>query len=216
MRNSDLRPAPAIARCCAGVGLFLALIALTLMKPQAVVAQGTASETSMTQAQRGARLRAMTHEQLVRFGQRVAAWNALSAREREERRARYQAWLQLDPAERESLRALAVQVAAFPPERTQALRVQFEALDDVQRNGWRLGPTLGRDYAALHPLLAYVPSQQRQPLLARLRRMDAQQRIDLAVLAQRTPPQDRQALRNELLSTPLSQMAVWIKRKLDQ
>ncbi|MET1163049.1 MAG: DUF3106 domain-containing protein [Pseudoxanthomonas sp.] len=216
MRSFEVRPASAVARTGNGVAFLIALLAVALMGPPSVLAQGAVSGTEMTQTQRGARLQAMTHEQLVQFGQRVAAWNALPAREREQRRSRYQSWSQLEAAERESLRALAAQVAAFPPERTQALRAQFDALDDVQRYGWRLGPTLGRDYAALHPLLGYVPLPQRQPLLARLRRMDAQQRIDLAVLAQRTPPQDRQALRNELLSVPLSEMTVWMRRKLDQ
>jgi hypothetical protein len=79
-----------------------------------------------------------------------------------------------------------------------------------------LGPALGRDYASLHPLLAYVPAVQRLPLLARLRSLDEQQRVDLAVLAQRTPPQDRQALRSELLSVPPSELANWLRRKLDQ
>ena len=39
---------------------------------------------------------------------------------------------------------------------------------------------------------------------------------DLAVLAQRTPPQDRQALRNELLSLPPAQVPGWLRKKLDQ
>ena len=190
-----------------GVALLVSGLAVT---------DGGASETGLVQSQRLARLQAMTPEQRVQFGQRLAAWNALPPGEREERRARYQAWLQLDADERDSLRALAAQVAAFAPERKQALRAQFDALEDVQRHGWRLGPVLGRDYASLHPLLAYVPAPQRLPLLARLRSMDVPQRADLAVLAQRTPPQDRQALRSELLSVPPSDVAAWLRRKLDQ
>ncbi|MET0718290.1 MAG: DUF3106 domain-containing protein [Pseudoxanthomonas sp.] len=212
MRSSELRPAGKPAGSWAGAALRVALYVSVLVIPAAVLAQP--AETAMTRPERGARLQSMTHEQLVQFGRRLAAWDAMPPGEREDRRARYQAWLQLDAAERESLRGLAAQVAAFPPERRQALRAQFDALDDVQRYGWRLGPSLGRDYASLHPLLAYVSSPQRGPLLARLRRMDAQQRSDLAVLAQRTPPQDRQALREELLSVPLSETAAWMRRKL--
>lgn len=193
---------------------FAASLAVMWMQAAPVSAAGT--DGTMTQTERQARLQAMTPEQRVQFGRRLAAWSALPLGEREERRARYQAWLQLEAGERDSLRALAAQVDAFPPERKQALRAQFDALDDVQRHGWRLGPVLGRDYPTLHPLLAYVSASQRLPLLTRLRSMDAQQRADLAVLAQRTPPQDRQALRSELLSVRPAQLAAWLREKLNQ
>ena len=216
MRSSDRSPANGLVRPRRGAGILAALLFVLLSQPMLVSAEGTSEQVAMTQSQRQARLQAMTPEQRVQFGQRLAAWNALPSREREQRRAGYQAWLQLDANERVSLRALAAQVEAFAPERKQALRAQFDALDDVQRHGWQLGPALGRDYAALHPLLAYVPAPQRLPLLARLRSMDEQQRVDLAVLAQRTPPQDRQALRSELLSVPRSEVAAWLRRKLSQ
>ena len=166
--------------------------------------------------QHEATLERLTPQQRLEFGQRLAAWNALPRAEREARRMRYLAWKQLPSDERAQLRALAAQVAAFPPERRQALRTQFDALEEVQRRGWQLGPTLGRDYAALFPLLAYVPASQQQPLLARLRGLDAQQRTDLAVLVQRTPPQERADLRRELVAIPPATLAVWLKRRLDQ
>lgn len=216
MRSSDRSPANGLVGHWRGGGILAALLVLLLARPLPASADGSSEQVAMTQSQRQARLQAMTPEQRVQFGQRLAAWNALPSGEREQRRARYQAWLQLDANERVSLRALAAQVETFPPERKQALRAQFDALDDVQRHGWQLGPALGRDYAALHPLLAYVPAPQRLPLLAKLRGMDEQQRVDLAVLAQRTPPQDRQALRSELLSVPPSEVAAWLRRKLSQ
>ena len=216
MRSSDRPPANGPVRHWRDAGILVGLLVVLLAQPLRVSAEGASEQMAMTQSQRQARLQAMTPEQRVQFGQRLAAWNALPSHEREQRRARYQAWLQLDANERVSLRALAAQVEAFPPERKQALRAQFDALDDVQRHGWQLGPALGRDYAALHPLLAYVPAPQRLPLLARLRSMDEQQRADLAVLAQRTPPQDRQALRSELLAVPPSEVAAWLRRKLIQ
>jgi len=216
MRSSDRLPANGLARHCRIAGILTAVLVVLLAQSLPVSAGGASEQMAMSPSQRQARLQAMTPEQRVQFGQRLAAWNALPSGEREQRRARYQAWLQLDANERISLRALAAQVEAFPPERKLALRAQFDALDDVQRHGWRLGPMLGRDYAPLHPLLAYVPAPQRLPLLARLRSMDEQQRIDLAVLAQRTPPQDRQALRSELLSVPPPEVAAWLRRKLIQ
>ena len=216
MRSSDRMFANGLARHWRGSGMLAALLLALLAQSLPVSADGLPEQMALTQSQRQAQLQAMTPEQRVQFGQRLAAWNALPSSEREQRRARYQAWLQLDTSERVRLRALAAEVEAFPPERKQALRAQFDALDDVQRYGWRLGPVLGRDYAALHPLLAYVPAPQRLPLLARLRALDEQQRLDLAVLAQRTPPQDRQALRSELLSLPPSEVAAWLRRKLTQ
>jgi uncharacterized protein DUF3106 len=216
MRSSERHPAKRCRDRWRSIAITAAVLMLLLTQSALVLADGTPAAAPMNQHQRLARLQAMTPEQRVQFGQRLAAWNALPVGQREERRARYTAWLQLETGERASLRLLAAQVQAFPPERRQALRAQFDALEDVQRRGWRLGPVLGRDYPALHPLLAYVPVPQRLPLLARLRGMDEQQRIDLAVLAQRTPPQDRPVLRSELLSVPPQKMTAWLHRKLDQ
>lgn len=196
--------------------IALLLVALLGMSPQLLAASGpeTLAEARAQQDRRAARLQAMSSEQRVQFGQRLAEWKALPLSEREDRRARYQAWLQLDEAERARLRAVAAEIATFPPQRRQALRAQFDALDESQRRGWRLGPALGADYEKLQPLLAYVPPGQRLPLLASLRAMTAEQRAGLAVLAQRTPPQDREALRAELLAQPAAQVEAWLQRKL--
>lgn len=212
MRSSE----SGMRRFFAGLRLILfALFSLWALPLPALRAAGPVVMSSLAQRHEAA-LEALTPAQRQAFGQRLAAWNALPRSEREERRARYLAWQQLEPGERAQLRALAAQVAAFPPERAQALRAQFDALEEVQRRGWRLGPALGRDYPVLFPLLAYVPAAQQQPLLARLRGLEAAQRADLGVLVQRTPPQERAALRNELLAVPRATLAAWLKRKLDQ
>jgi hypothetical protein len=194
----------------------LLLVALLWLSPQLLSAADpdTLAEARALQDQRAARLQAMGSEQRMQFGRRLAEWKALPLAEREDRRARYQAWLQLEEAERTRLRAIAAEVATFPPQRQQALRAQFEALDQSQRRGWRLGPALGADYEKLQPLLAYVPPAQRLPLLAALRAMTAEQRAALAVLVQRTPPQDREALRAELLAQPGAQVEEWLQQKL--
>ena len=148
--------------------IALLLVSLLWMSPQWLFAAGpeALADAQALQDQRAARLQAMSSEQRVQFGQRLAEWKARPLAEREDRRARYQAWLQLEEAERERLRAVATEIATFPPQRQQVLRAQFEALDANQRRGWRLGPTLGADYEKLQPLLAYVPAAQRSPLLA--------------------------------------------------
>lgn len=196
--------------------IALLLVSLLWMSPQWLFASGLEAlvDAQALQDQRAARLQAMSSEQRVQFGQRLAEWKARPLAEREDRRARYQAWLQLEEAERARLRAVAVEIATFPPQRQQALRAQFEALDASQRRGWRLGPTLGADYEKLQPLLAYVPPAQRSPLLTTLRAMTAEQRAELAALAQRTPPQDRDALRAELLAQSRAQLETWLQHKL--
>lgn len=166
------------------------------------------------QQARAGRLQAMTPAQRNQLEQRLVAWDALSTSERDDRRARYQAWRALTAGERTELARVATELAAFPPERAQALRTQFDLLDASVQRGWRLGPALGADYDRLQPLLAYVAPGQRQPLLAALRQMDPQQRADLAVLAQRTSPQARQELRDALLGTPQQQRATWLREQV--
>ncbi len=211
MRSSERAQGHSVPRRIA-----LLLASLLGMLPQLLAASGpeTLAEARALQDQRAVRLQAMSSEQRMQFGQRLAEWKALPLAEREDRRARYQAWLQLEEAERLRLRAVAAEIATFPPQRQQALRAQFDALDASQRRGWRLGPALGADYEKLQPLLAFVPPAQRLPLLASLRAMTAEQRAGLAALAQRTPPQDRQALRAELLAQPEGQREAWLQRKL--
>lgn len=211
MRSSERAQGHSVPRRIA-----LLLASLLGMLPQLLAASGpeTLAEARALQDQRAVRLQAMSSEQRMQFGQRLAEWKALPLAEREDRRARYQAWLQLEEAERLRLRAVAAEIAMFPPQRQQALRAQFDALDASQRRGWRLGPALGADYEKLQPLLAFVPPAQRLPLLASLRAMTAEQRAGLAALAQRTPPQDRQALRAELLAQPEGQLEAWLQRKL--
>lgn len=191
--------------------LLMAMVGVAIAAPALLPASAQAE-----MQERAARLQAMTPDQRSSFLLRLAAWDALPRGEREDRRARYQAWLELVANERSALRGIAAEVATFPVERQQALRAEFETLDVSQRHGWRLGQALGADYAKLHPLFAYVPADQRQPLLAMLRGMDAQQRADLAVLAQRTPPQDREALRKELLAIPAPRRSAWLQEQLDR
>ena len=184
--------------------------------PPTVISAGLPQEVEDLLSARQSRMQLLTPEQRNAFTQRLAAWDALPRAEREDRRARYLAWRELDATERMRLQGVANEVAAFPPERQQALHREFAALDAAQRAGWRLGMALGSDYEKLHPLVAYVPAEQRLTLLAALRAMRSGQRAGLGVLAQRTPPQERQALREELLATPLAERDAWLEEKLGQ
>ena len=148
------------------------------------------------------------------FAARVSSWNALPPAERGRRRERFRAWRALPAAEQSRVGAAARQFAGLPPDQRQALRAQFDALDRSERRGWLLGPSLGADYPALQPLLAQVPAAEHAGLLRALRAMDPRQRHDLAVLVQRTAPQERGQLRRELVSTAASGRDEWLWERL--
>jgi hypothetical protein len=138
--------------------------------------------------------------QRAHYTQRAAKWDALPRAERDARRERYLAWRALPATEQVRIQAAAAQLASMPVEQQRAWRAQFDALDRSDRRGWLLGPAVGTDYAMLQPLLAQVPAQEHAALMQALRTMTAQQRRDLGVLAQRTPPTRRDALRSGLLA----------------
>lgn len=159
------------------------------------------------------RLQALDPAARERLAARAGRWDARPVAERGALRERWQAWTALPAAERALLRETAASHAARTPDEQAALRARFDALDASERRGWLLGPDLGADYPRLHPLLAQVPAEAREPLLDALRGLDAQARDDLAVLAARVPPQDRAGLRVELLATPAEQRSRWLRRR---
>lgn len=197
MRRADMRVA---LRGALGVAVAVAGIAVS----------------SAQDASQGARWQSMSPAEQAAWQQRRLAWDALPLHEREDRRARYAAWRALDEVQRARLRAAAAEVAALPAEHQAALRTQFAVLDAMQRNGWRLGPALGADWPRLQPLFAYVPPGEREAALSLLRQLDAEQRDDLAALAQRLPPQDRDAFRRELLAVPVGQRRAWLQQRRDR
>ena len=166
--------------------------------------------------QRAATWRGWTAAERAEFSARAAAWDALPLSQRGERRERYLAWRTLPAGERAMIRVAMARYAALPPEQQRALRASFDALDRSQRRGWLLGPSLGVDYPALQPLLAQLPAADHDPVLRVLRAMTPQQRIDLAVLVQRTPPHERDALRRALLSTSAANRQQWLWLRLER
>ena len=147
--------------------------------------------------------------------QRVAAWDALAPAERSARRESWQAWQHLSAADRAAVEDAAAVFRALPQERQRELRLQFEGLSLDEQRGWWLGPTLGLAWPRLQPLLMQVPEPQREPLLAILHRLSPRQLDDLAILAQRTPPQSRAALRQELMATSDANRAVWLQSRVN-
>lgn len=159
-------------------------------------------------------LQSLDASQRAALQRRIQAWHALAAAERRTLHEAWQAWQALSPAERAAVQVAAAHRARLPRDEQLALRAQFQALDASERHGWLLGPDLGRDWPRLQPLLAQVPPEQRAPLLQALRQMDRSQRAELGVLAQRVPPQERDALRRELITTPAAQRAQWLRMRV--
>ncbi|EGD16494.1 hypothetical protein XGA_4925 [Xanthomonas hortorum ATCC 19865] len=131
-----------------------------------------------------------------------------------ELRARYAAWKGLTATDRVVLRQARERLQALPEDQQRALRTQFTVMDRLHRDGWRLGSQLGAFYSPLQPLIGYVPPAQREALLNVLRSLDAGQLEQLALLTQRTPPQDRDALRDALLAEAPATRNAWLKRQL--
>ena len=150
------------------------------------------------------------------FQQQLAAWDALPRTERAATRERYLAWQALPVTERARVLAAADRFRALPAAQQQELRAAFDALDGSARRGWLLGPVLGGDYPALQPLLAQVPVEEHAPLMRALRAMTPPQRRDLAVLMQRTPPQERAQLRSELAGLETEHVSAWLWDRLDR
>lgn len=147
---------------------------------------------------------------------RLAAWQALTPAARNEAREQMQSWLRLPPLQQATLRASAASFAALSPEQQAAMRVKFAALSGEQRHGWRLGADLGPYYTRLHPLIAYVPPAQRDPLLRTLHAMSPQELELLGRLAFSTPPAERDALRQALIRQPATDRLRWLMTQLDR
>ncbi|QOY62915.1 DUF3106 domain-containing protein [Lysobacter sp. H21R4] len=150
------------------------------------------------------------------FQQRMRAWDALPRAERDAIRERYLAWQALTAEERASVAAAAARYQRLDAAERLTLREAFDALDGSERRGWMLGPVLGRDYPALQPLLAQVPLEEHAALRTTLRAMTATQRRDLAVLVQRSSPQERDRLRSELATLQPAGISAWLWERLDR
>lgn len=213
------RPVRTAARLLAALGLATALAAslaipAALALPPALQEYGQALPAPEREqlARRHAQLQAMSPAARDALRERAEQWDALPLAERRAQRDAWQAWTRLPAAAQAKLRAAAAAYAVLPDERQQALTDAFAALDASERNGWALGPDVGADWPTLHPLLALVPLPQQDELLAVLLSMDERERQDLGVLAQRTPPGEREELRRVLLTTPAENRGPWLRQ----
>lgn len=159
---------------------------------------------------------AMNDSEHTLFRQRLEEWEQLPHDVAGERRERYLALQALDGVDLAMLRETRALYASLPADTRRELRERFDQLTVTEQRGWLLGPRLGADFAQLSPLLLQVPEAQRAPLLDMLRVMTPEERADLSVLAHRTPPQERDALRRALLETTDANRAAWLRLRIER
>ncbi len=145
-----------------------------------------------------------------------AEFAQLDTQQQRQRRADYAAWRALPEAERERIRQAAARFNSLPADQQQRMRQQFQAQDQAFRAGWRLGPQLGLEFPKLHGLFGFVPPAQRETALAVLRQLSPAQLAQLALVAQRTPPQERDTVRSAFLAVPAAERDSWLKRQAGQ
>ncbi|MET0327864.1 MAG: DUF3106 domain-containing protein [Luteimonas sp.] len=209
MRISDRRS----GRILVTLALGLAACAASALPPALQADRLPAADRARLEA-RAAMLAGMSPEARAAFAARVAAWHALPAAERARRRTAHEAAEALPHAERMQLQQTATQFAALPEAEQLELRTAFEQLDQGLRRGWLLGPVLGADWPGLHALFSALPGSERAPALLALRAMSPQARLDLAALAQRTPPHEREALRRDWLAVPADARDAWLRSRV--
>lgn len=199
------------------VAILIAGAGFAQSLPPAVeqVAAGLPASERERLLQRHARVSALAPAERNALQARVAAWDALPEEERRHQRDAWRAWQAIPAEERVRMRDARSRFDALPVEAQQALRARYDALDASVRRGWLLGPTLGLDWPRLHALFAQVPVDEQPVLLQVLRALSLQGRSDLAVLAQRTSPEERDALRRDLLALPAEARDAWLRSRVD-
>lgn len=146
--------------------------------------------------------------------QRLAEWDALPAADRAARRGHLAAWADLSADEQAWVRDTAQAFTGSAAADQVAAREAFDALPAQAREPWWLGPALGEWFSPVQPLFAYVPQDQRPPLLDMLRALSPQARDDLALLARRLPAAERERLRRELLEAPAQEREALVRERL--
>lgn len=102
----------------------------------------------------------------------------------------------------------------LPEAQQQQLRARFDQLDRLHRDGWRLGPRLGRYWPGLQPLFGYLDQAERAPVLVMLHGLDDGALEVLVRLSERTPPGERAQLRQQLLAQPPASRGQWLRARV--
>lgn len=195
---------------------LLVLVAGTALSQSRELLQRLPPDLREQLQQRQAQWAGWSAQEREAFDARVDDWEQRDPQARAREREHYAAWQALGSIDQQLVQTARARYATLPAAEQAQLREKFEALDEHVRRGWLLGPRLGADYPALQPLLAQVPEDQHAPLLRVLHAMTPPQRADLAVLLQRTPAEERDALRRGLLSTSDANRGAWLRLRLER
>ena len=114
------------------------------------------------------------------------------------------------------LRGIGLRVRQLSMEEQQALQDRFATQSSDARTGWWLGPRMGRDWPRVAALFGYVAEAERERLLRFLRAATPEDIDACARLAQSIPPEERAALRAELLAQPTAQRGAWLQARLQR
>ena len=116
-------------------------------------------------------------------------------------------WQGLTAAQREAFTRRAAEWDALPRAERDARRVNYRA--------WQaLTPDERARLQALSARVRALPADERATLRAQFDALDGSERRDLGMLVYRTPPQQRDRLRRELLSTAAGQRDRWLWERL--
>jgi len=155
-------------------------------------------------------------DEAAALARRTRTWDALSPRLRGLHRGHWQAWRMLSAGERLQLRAIASRFRQLSADERRGVRERFDAQSSDARDGWWLGPRLGRDWPRVAALFAFVDAGERESVLRLLRAATPADIAALARLAQSTAPEHRAGLRRELLAQSSEQRGAWLQARLQR
>jgi hypothetical protein len=141
----------------------------------------------------------LTPEEREQFKARIGAWEAMPPGERARLRERYEAFLLLPPEERQRLRRGFQRFRDLPPEQRRRLRQEFERMSPAERRAFLLGAQARDTADTARRAFAFVPPEERPATLQMLRELSREDRQRLRDLVPRLAPEQRDALRRDLL-----------------
>ncbi len=150
----------------------------------------------------------------ARLQQRHAEWLTLPAEQRQRIRARHAIWRALPEARRQALQARRSAFMTLSTDDRAARRQAFLALPAAQRNALLLAPERRALAGLARKLFPFVPAEQQESTLAMLDALGETARAELERGALRLPPWQREALRVELLETPVAERAARLRQRL--
>ena len=138
----------------------------------------------------------------------------IARRARQDLEEKFRAWQETAPTERMDMARSAAVIKTLSEEQRQLLCRRFAAMDRTEQEGWWLGPRIGLYYSKLQPLIGFVPENEREALIQSLRILTPGQLQKLSVIAQRTPADDRDMVRQQWINLSPGDRSSWLEEQL--